>query len=59
MSLNQYLLSLPSSEPHHVCVTGNHAAKLMQSIVSHDGHGLTDFLMESKLEPSTECMAKH
>lgn len=54
-TLYRYLNSLPKSEPHHICLTGNHASSLMETLVLHEGHNLTDFEMKSTLQPDNKC----
>jgi len=54
-ALHRHLLSLPATEPHHICVTGNRAHEMMESYVLPNGHQLAEFRMESSLAPENEC----
>jgi hypothetical protein len=56
-SLHQYIASIPASEPHHVCLTGNRAAQLMQSFIMVEGHELSNYEMQSKVS-ETKCTVK-
>merc|ERR1719191_939877 len=58
LALQRFLLNIPASEPHHVCLTGNRAHRLMQSYVLPEGQQLEDFKMESKLDPHNQCIVK-
>jgi len=53
-TLYRYLNSLPESEPHHICLAGNDAHKLMEIAVLQ-GHNLTEFELESKAAPDNKC----
>jgi len=55
-ALHRHLLSLPATEPHHICVTGNLAHKTMEEYILPDGHKLAEYKMESTLAPENECV---
>jgi len=58
LAVHQYISSLPSSEAHHICMTGNRAQTFIESAVLLEGHTLEDVDLASNLDPGTKCSVK-
>jgi len=58
VSLRNFLDGLPSTELHHVCVTGNRAHQFMQDHVLLAEHSLSDFEMKSDISTSNRCVVQ-
>jgi actin beta/gamma 1 len=56
-SFHRRLQELPASEPHHVCVTGDHALHAVRDLLLPGSEQLREFEMTSKLAAENRCFA--